>query len=138
MTRHDRTLIRLAQPRILLAEDDPTMRELLAAVLLHEGYRVVEVTDGRALLAILGEDDDRRRFDLVVTDDWMPGRRGIDVLARLHASRQGLRVILITAFADEILRAEAVALGACAVLDKPFDLDDFRAIVANLLSPRLN
>ena len=138
MTNSDRTLLQLKRPRILLAEDDPTMRELLAGVLVREGYQVVQVADGRALLAVLGEWDDRQRFDLLVTDDWLPGRRGIDVLARLRATRPGVRVVLITAFADENLRAEAVALGACAVLDKPFDLDDFRAIVSNLLSPRVN
>jgi CheY-like chemotaxis protein len=127
-----------SRPRILLADDDELMRALLAGVLIREGYQVVEVPDGRELLAVLGEWDTLQHFDLLVTDDCMPGRRGIDVLARLHATRRGPRVILITAFADERLRAEAVALGACAVLDKPFDLDDFRAIVSNLLAPRLN
>jgi DNA-binding response OmpR family regulator len=138
MTKHERAMLRLAQHRILLAEDDPAMRALLAGVLEQEGYDVVEVADGRALLSILGEWHGRRNFDLLVTDDWLPGRRGIDVLARLHASRHGPRVVLITGFADEILHAEATTLGACAVLDKPFDLDDFRAIVANLLRPRFN
>jgi len=131
-------MLRLARHRILLAEDDEIMREMLAAVLARQGHEVVQVPDGRKLLAMLGEWDSRQHFDLLITDDWLPGRRGLDVLARLHSTRRGPRVVLITAFADEALRAEAVALGASAVLDKPFDLRDFRATVTHLLSSRPN
>jgi CheY-like chemotaxis protein len=122
--------------RILLAEDDGAMRAMLARVLERDGYEVVAVADGGELVRALAQTETGSDFDLLVTDDRMPGWTGSQVLAGLNVRSRRPVVILISAFADEPLHARATALGAAAVLDKPFDLDDFRAVVSNLLTPR--
>jgi DNA-binding response OmpR family regulator len=124
--------------RILLAEDDSGLRELLTAVLSRDGHEVVAVPDGRQMVQAIGRGGPYGDFDLLVTDDRMPGWTGMQILAGVRTLPAPPPVIRITAFADEPLRARAVGLGAAAVLDKPFDIDDFRAVVCNLLTPRTN
>jgi DNA-binding response OmpR family regulator len=131
----------ITQPRsrrILLAEDDSDLRELLAVVLARDGHEVVAVPDGRQMVQAIGRGAREGGVDLLVTDDRMPGWTGMQILAGVRTLPDPPPVILITAFADEPLRARAVMLGVAAVLDKPFDIEDFRAVVRNLLTPRTN
>jgi len=118
--------------RILLAEDDAEMRALVAGALRADGYEVVEAKDGEELLRWIestAQADGRNPFAVIVSDVRMPGLSGMDVLAVLQCSYRVTPVILITAFGDEELHAEAAELGAVAVFDKPFDLDDLRSAV---------
>lgn len=120
-----------ARSRVLLAEDDGPLRALIAGVLEGDGYEVVEAKDGLELLAnieaaLVG---DQRPFFVVVADVHMPGLTGLDVLAILRCSFVAAPVILITAFGDDDTRAEAWELGASAVFDKPFELEELRAAV---------
>ena len=71
-----------AQARILLAEDQPDMRELLAHRLRSLGYEVIEAADGREMLQELAESDP----DLIISDLHMPNQSGLEVLARLRQS----------------------------------------------------
>jgi DNA-binding response OmpR family regulator len=64
----------------------------------------------------------------------MPGFSGLDVLSALRCLRSHVPVIIITAFGDEPTRRLALGLGALAVLEKPFDLDDLRTAVVNVLA----
>lgn len=113
-------------PRVLLAEDDPEMRALMAWALRADGYEVHEVGDGDALLQALGTvEAGEEGPDLVVTDVQMPGASGLEVLERLRRSRARLPVLLVTAFGDWETHARAERLGA-EVLDKPIELDDLR------------
>ena len=118
---------------VLLAEDDPEMRELMAWALRRDGYEVQEVGDGNEVLQVLGlvEGEDGGP-DLLVSDVRMPGLSGLEVLERLRRSRDDLPVILVTAFGDLETHAKAQRLGA-EVLDKPFDLDDLRKRVFDVL-----
>jgi CheY-like chemotaxis protein len=124
--------------RILLAEDDAEFRQLLATVLLGDGYEVREAADGRQLLDWLATWTDGGHIDdicdLVISDIHMPGYSGLDVLSSLHCLDSPVPVIVITAFGDAATRRLAAALGAAAVLDKPFDLDDLRMTVLNVLA----
>jgi CheY-like chemotaxis protein len=131
--------LRLGEPlRVLLAEDQPQMRSLLCAMLIRDGYEVIEVEDGPSLLGALisGLLEERARApDLIITDVRMPGLTGLEVLARLRREDWDTPVILITAFGDEALHAEAARLGATRVLDKPFELEELRGAVRELLKP---
>lgn len=117
--------------RVLLAEDDAALRRLLAEVLRQDGYEVVEARDGVELLAeidaTLVARWERSDAFVVVADVHMPGFSGLDVLAVLRCAHCATPVILITAFGDAETREEAHELGAVAVFDKPFNLDDLRA-----------
>lgn len=129
------------QPRVVVAEDSPQMRALISDMLRAEGYAVIEAKDGAELLDLL-VDTLRDPHDgipaLLVTDIWMPGCSGLEVLTRLRRFGWPTRVIVITAFGDETSHAEARRLGAALVLDKPFELSLLRAAVRDLapLPPR--
>jgi len=122
--------------RALLAEDDPAMRGLLAATLRSEGFEVLEAQNGRELTLLIdtcvlaGDDDDG--VDLIVSDIRMPGPDGLKALARLRRRDGSTPVVLVTAFSDEATRTEARRLGAVALLDKPFELDELRTVVRHL------
>ena len=118
--------------RILLAEDDPEMRALVAGALRRDGFEVDEVDDGEALLDRIEHMVRTHRwgyYAAVVTDVRMPVLSGLDILAVLHCSGSMMPVIIITAFGDEEIHAEARELGAAAVFDKPFDVDALRDAV---------
>lgn len=128
---------RLARPaRVLVAEDDAEMRSVVAAAVRKDGYEVVEARDGAEVLDLIGDSLLRRKPDppdVLITDIRMPGFSGLQVLAGLRQADWKVPVILITAFGDPGTHAQARRLGAVAVFDKPFDVDDLRTVVMNLV-----
>ena len=125
--------------RVLLAEDDAALRPLIASALRGDGYEVLEARDGLELLAnvesTLAEWGPRPEGVLIISDVQMPGLGGLDVLAILRCAFWAAPVILITAFGDEETHAEAHELGAAAVFDKPFDLDELRSVAHEAMPP---
>lgn len=118
---------RVGPGHVVLAEDDDEMRAMLTESLHAEGYEVTECRDGMQLVGLLWDGTNgqvRRGVDLVISDIRMPGVLGLSVLAGVRSSGAGVPVILITAFGDEATHAEAYRLGAAAILDKPFEVDD--------------
>jgi CheY-like chemotaxis protein len=117
----------------LVADDDDDMRLLVAEALRADGYHVVEARDGAELVEHLRTaiDDPTLRPDVVVTDVLMPRLSGLGVLGALRRATWNVPVIVITAMADDSVRAVARRLGAVAVLKKPFDIDDLRTAVLN-------
>jgi len=114
--------------RVLLAEDDPDMRALLASALRHDGLDVIEVADGTELFDYIGSTwagaGPQGRPDLIISDVRMPGFTGLEILDILRQAEFGLPVILITAFGSPETHQQAHRLGAVAVFDKPFELED--------------
>ncbi|HEY5243896.1 MAG TPA: response regulator [Polyangiaceae bacterium] len=122
--------------RILLAEDDADMRSVVADALRGDGYDVVELADGGRLLvniaARLKDGTAGDSLDLIVSDIRMPICSGLQILSALRDAHWHTPVILMTAFGDDATRRHAESLSA-VLFDKPFDLDDLRTAVANLL-----
>jgi DNA-binding NtrC family response regulator len=121
---------------VLLAEDDTEMRRLLVSTLRREHCQVIEARTGaqlseQILAAGLGTNAEPD-VDLIISDVRMPGRSGLDVLSALRRTDHQTPVILITAFGDAEIHAEAHRLGVLAVFNKPFDLDDLRMLVVSL------
>jgi two-component system cell cycle response regulator CpdR len=110
--------------RILLAEDDDSMRVYLTRALERVGYSVVSVDRGTAALPLL----ERESFDLLLTDIVMPEMDGIELAQRAGAIAPGMRVMFITGFAAVALRTGSVQPQA-RVLSKPFHLRDLVAEV---------
>jgi CheY-like chemotaxis protein len=128
-----------ARGAVLIAEDDPDMRRMLATLLRMAGHRVVEAVDGADLLARLDPADDDSRpepVDVIVSDVDMPQLSGLDLLAALRCSRWTTPVVLVTASGDAEPRAEARELGAAALLDKPLDPEALRRAVAAAIATR--
>lgn len=128
-----------APVRILVVEDQQDMREFLADVLCAAGYDALVVSNGleamRTLGAIAGDPRSLPHvpMDIVVTDLRMPVADGMDVLRSIRLCCPWVRTILVSAFATEDVRNEAEALGANAVLSKPFALSDLLGTIERLL-----
>jgi len=122
------------QPKILLAEDDPDLRELMAFALYRAGYSVDSCSNGMELLDKLDprKDGDHELFDLVLTDVRMPALTGLEVLEALQDLPQRPPFICMTAFGDAETHGAARKLGAAFTIDKPFDLDRLIALVGVL------
>ena len=126
--------------RILLADDDLEMRKILGWFLRDMGFEVTECSDGDCLLKRLGfyePLETTAAFDLIISDIRMPGVTGMQVLESAYKYQNLPPMILITAFGDEITHARAKKLGAAAMLDKPFDIEDLLAKVVQILPSHL-
>lgn len=121
---------------ILVAEDDHDFRALLVCALRREGYHVTPVEAGAPLVDALHRalDSGADVPSLVVSDDRMPGMRGLHAFR--HARHQGWTapLVLITAFGDDELVAEA-AEASVVVMDKPFEMGDLRMVARFLTTP---
>ena len=128
-------------PMVLLVEDDPDMREMLAGVLRAEGYGVVEAADGDEALDWLGdgvlEGEPSRLPAVIVSDICLPYFSGLDILEGVQLAPRRPPVILITGFGDAETHARARELGAVCVLDKPFAMQDLRSAMTAALRPRV-
>ncbi len=113
--------------RVLVAEDEPAMLEVLSTVLLERGYQVATVSSGTELDAALGEPP-TAHFDLILSDVRMPGGSGLDVIDRLRAAGDVTPVLVITAFPQQDVLERARGL-EIRLLAKPFELDTLRAAV---------
>jgi signal transduction histidine kinase/ActR/RegA family two-component response regulator len=104
--------------RVLLADDERIVREVLAAHLLDEGYEVAEAGDGSAALEMLGR---AGRFDLLVSDLAMPGLDGVALIAEAQRRQPGLPAILVTGYAGDAatLAVGAAVGGTFTLLRKP-------------------
>jgi len=142
MSMHENTLysrvsLRGAPPRcltILLAEDHAEMRHYLYAELRADGHHVSTTGDGNEMMHALTSLSELpiAMPDAIIMDVRMPGCSGLQILAALRAARWTTPVILITAFGETKLHEEAARLGAAAVFDKPFDVDDLKTALRNL------
>src|SRR5215470_7449272 len=117
--------------RILLAEDDHSMRVFLARALERAGHAVAAAADGEAALAALSG---RGPFDLLIADIVMPGLDGIELARRATELKPGLRVMFITGFAGVTLSGGRVAARTTKLLSKPFHLRDLVAQVERILA----
>jgi two-component system cell cycle response regulator CpdR len=113
--------------KILLAEDDESMRLYLARALERVGYAVTTVDRGTAALPLLEQES----FDLLLTDIVMPEMDGIELAQKAAVMAPDMRVMFITGFAAVALKAGKAAPDA-KVLSKPFHLRDLVAEVDRL------
>jgi two-component system cell cycle response regulator CpdR len=123
--------------RVLVAEDDPEMRRLVAEALRRDWHDVIEASDGGQLLVRIAEEFHRRatlrEIDLIVTDVRMAVCTGLELAETLAEDGWTIPCILITAFGDDETRARAGRIGA-VLIDKPLSLEELRATV-NRLAP---
>lgn len=118
--------------RILIVDDEESMREFLSIMLHREGYQVEAAADGLQAVARLKE----QSFDLVITDMKMPRMGGFELLAHIRERFAETVVIMITAFSTTEEAVEAMKQGAYDYIIKPFKNDEIRLIVKNALERR--
>ncbi|MDR4494293.1 MAG: response regulator [Nitrospirales bacterium] len=121
---------------ILIVDDDTVSRGLIRMVLEYDGYRCLEAEDGATAL-IMVED---HAIDLMMLDYMMPKVNGIEVLTALQQPSKPLSppTIMITGMLQPPIREKATQLGVFAILEKPYDLGELRAMVAGICAPGLS
>jgi two-component system response regulator PilR (NtrC family) len=120
------------QARVLVVDDERSMRELLAIVLQREGYEVLTAENGETAIATL----EREPVDLLICDIKMPDMNGVEVLRAAKRIDQDIVAMMVTAFASTQTAIEALRLGACDYLSKPFDVDELKIKVREKLESR--
>jgi two-component system response regulator FixJ len=118
------------EAEVCLVDDDPSVLKSMNYLLLAEGLRVRPFNKPDEFLAYAAQ----HQVPLVVTDIWMDGITGLEVLARLCALSPRTKVIVITAREDLAARATAMAIGPVAFFMKPFDDEKFIAAVRQALA----
>lgn len=115
--------------RILVVDDEESIREFLEIMLRKEGYEVTCAEDGQAGLDIIK----KKSFDLVISDLQMPNMTGIELLKHVKDQHPDMLFMMITAFGTTETAVEAMKLGAYDYITKPFKIDEVRIIIANAL-----
>ena len=119
---------RLGQKRILVVDDDASVREMLTRVLVNEGYLVWGAGNGAEALEIANT----ASVDLVILDLMLPGESGWDIFERLTTENPLLSVIIATARSDQLFTAAGAGVGA--LLEKPLDFPKLLQTVGDLLA----
>ena len=125
----DSSIVAAMGSRILVADDEPHIREVVRAYLEREGYEVVEAADGEAALL----QSRTTPLDLLILDVMLPGRSGFDVLRALRSEGSSVGVLLLTARDDVIDRVAGLELGADDYVTKPFEPREVVARVGAIL-----
>ncbi|MEI9936137.1 MAG: response regulator [Pseudomonadota bacterium] len=115
--------------RILVVDDDESVLQVLSEVLRDAGYDVVSAFDATETESLLDG------VDAALIDHDLGGHSGLDLIARIRSHNPALPVVLMTG--DSPARAASLAklAGACAVLTKPFDIDDLSATLDRAIGP---
>jgi two-component system response regulator PilR (NtrC family) len=118
--------------KILVVDDEQSLREVLSIMLKRAGYAVTSVSDGEEAVEQL----QKEIFDLVITDLRMPKADGMEVLKAVKSMSPETVVLIITAFATADSAVEAMKQGAYDYLTKPFQVDEVQLIIRNALEKR--
>jgi CheY-like chemotaxis protein len=123
---------RLMSKTMLIIEDDIVTRDLLRLVFEYEGFTCMEAENGSMGLAML----ESQAFDMIILDNAMPVMTGLEFLENLQHKPQPQQsytpVIMITGLLNPNIRENATKLGAYAIVEKPYDLGELRALVSQL------
>lgn len=115
--------------RILVVDDEESIREFLEIMLKKEGYEVTLAEDGLRAKDLLT----KKTFDMVISDLQMPGMTGLELLKHVKESYPELTFMMITAFGTTENAVEAMKMGAYDYLTKPFKIDEVRLNIYNAL-----
>ena len=122
----------MIKDKILVADDEPSMREFLDIMLKKEGYKVSLASNGEEV-AKLAEND---LFDLVLLDIRMPKLDGLSALKKIKANAPETVVIMITAYASADTAIKAMKEGAYDYITKPFKVEEIKLIIKNALEKK--
>ena len=132
MTTHTPRVAPSRTARILVVDDERSMRELLEIALKREGYEVLVADGGRSAVDVLK----REAVDLLVSDVKMPDMNGVEVLKAAKQIDREIVGIMITAYASTDSAVKALNMGAHDYLSKPFNVDELKKVVRNAIEHR--
>ncbi len=114
---------------LLVVDDQPAIRQLLAEALESEGFAVIVASNGYEAVDIAR----RQKPELILLDLKMPGLGGLEALREIRRFSPSVPVILVTAYGELSGLGEAGGLGIRRLIIKPFDLDEVRSVVRSVL-----
>ncbi len=117
---------------VLLVDDEPRILSALKRSLRREGYEIVSAESSTDALSIL----DERPVDLIVSDQKMPGTSGLELLAEVARRHPSVPRVLLTGWPEEVPSKRLEALGVGALLPKPWDDAELKAVVRAQLQSR--
>ncbi len=120
--------------RVLIADDEESMRTLVARAIAMDGHETMTAEDGAEALDILGRE--QGAFDLLLTDIKMPIMDGIALALSAARDYPNLTILLMTGYADQRERASGLEALVHDVVTKPFSVADIRTAVADALASR--
>jgi two-component system cell cycle response regulator CpdR len=120
--------------KVLIADDEDSMRQLVARAIAMDGHETVTAQDGAEALEILTREDGA--FDLLLTDIQMPVMDGIALALSVARDFPDLTILLMTGFADQRERASNLNALVHDVVTKPFSVADIRTAVADALAAK--
>lgn len=118
--------------KVLVVDDEPSMREFLSILLEREGYAVEQAENADKALQLL----DSNAFDLVISDIKMPGLDGISLLGKIKEQSPDTAVLMVTAFSTAEQAVEVMKRGAYDYIAKPFKVEEVKVLVSNALEQR--
>ncbi|MEI8355167.1 MAG: response regulator, partial [Deltaproteobacteria bacterium] len=120
------------ETKILIVDDELSMREFLCILLEREGYQVHQADSAEAALTLL----ETGSYALVVSDVKMPGMDGLTLLEKIKQLSQDTAVLVMTAFSTAEQAVAAMKLGAYDYIAKPFNVEEIKILVRNALEKR--
>lgn len=119
--------------RVLVADDEPVIRQLVTSALEREGFKAVTANNGRDAYRLLQVDDD---FKAVIFDMMMPGLKGIDIIRYMQTEKRLMRIpaLMITSATDLKLMSDSFVAGAVLFLPKPFTREQLHTTLGMLLA----
>ena len=121
-----------AQRHILVVDDDELVSEYLGALLEAESYNVVVLNEPREALNYFKEHPDD--FDLIITDQVMPGLTGVEISQKILELRPSIPILLITGYSEKITAENAKSFGLSGFFSKPINEDLFLSQISQLVS----
>lgn len=119
----------MANPKILVVDDEPNIRDLLTSALRHKGFAVAAVSNGAATIsAVLAEEP-----DLILLDVMLPDMNGFSVTQRLRAAGYTSPILFVTAKDDTSDKIQGLTVGGDDYVTKPFSLDEIEARIRAIL-----
>ncbi len=118
--------------KVLVADDDPTLRTELAELLRQDGHNVAVASDGQEALDRL----EAGTFDVALLDLIMPRASGMEILHRLQVVRPQTAVVMITAHGSVDVAVEAMKAGAADFVEKPFEVESLQRVLASIADER--
>jgi two-component system KDP operon response regulator KdpE len=108
--------------RVLVVDDEPPIRKLLRMGLSAHGYHIIEATNGKNALELLGE-----KPDLIILDLGLPDMQGLDLLRNIRSRDDGVPIVVLSSRGDEAGKVQALDFGADDYVTKPFGMDELLA-----------
>lgn len=120
--------------QILLADDETSVALSVRIALGGSGHRVEPALDGKMALELIMANPDQ--FDLLITDDYMPNLRGLDLVRQLRAMKFGGKIFVLSAYLSPEMKSAYSKLNVDRMIEKPFDIHELRAAVDGVAACR--